>query len=167
MTGNPATGRLLVLGLGNPILRDDAAGLMVVDLIEKELHGDHLGERLDFAKWSVGNMDLVHASSDYAAVLVVDAFHTPTSTPGKVAVLSRADLAANATTPLSAHLLDLPAAFELSESLGYPTPELIGAVVIEVGPECREFGEELSPAVEAALPEATRRACEIIRAYAS
>ncbi len=164
MTGDPASTRLLVLGLGNPILRDDAAGLMVVDLVEQELRSD---DRLDFAKWSVGNMDLVHAIADYAAVLVIDAFHTPTSTPGKVAVLSRDDLAASATTPLSAHLIDLPAAFELSESLGYPTPELIGAVVIEVGPECREFGEELNPAVEAALPEAARRACEIIRAYAN
>jgi hydrogenase maturation protease len=166
VTEAPINARLLVLGLGNPILRDDAAGLLVVDLVEKKLRSDRLAGRLDFAKWSVGNMDLVQAIADYAAVLVIDAFHTPTSTPGKVAVLSRQDLAANATTPLSAHLLDLPAAFELSENLGYPTPELIGAVVIEVGPECREFGEELNPAVEAALPEAARRACEIIRAYA-
>jgi hypothetical protein len=63
-------------------------------------------------------------------------------------------------------MCDLPSALDLGARLGYTLPTLLGAVVIEVGPECHEFGDEMTPAVAAAIAEAARLADHVVRAWA-
>lgn len=151
---------LLVLGLGNPILRDDAAGLHATRQARVAV-----GEgAATFVERCIGGYDLLYETTDYQALLVVDAWYGPGSVPGRVQVLSADDLGAR-DAPLSAHSLNLPAALELGRRHGYPVPELLGAVVIEVGEACREFGEELTEPVAAAVPVAASHIRQLVEGW--
>lgn len=164
----PPPSGLLVLGLGNPILGDDAAGLLALaDLGRRLRAAPPPALPVTLKEWSSGNLDLLSEISGFAALLLIDAFHSENVRPGRVRLLEPTRLRADPDTPLSPHLYDLPSALDLGERLGYPLPELLGAVIIEVGPECREFGETVSPAVAGAVPEAGRLALAQIQAYAA
>ena len=163
----PPPSGLLVLGLGNPILGDDAAGLLALAELRRHLAAEPLPVPVTLREWSSGNLDLLAEICGYAALLLIDAFHSEHVRPGRVRLLEPGDLRCDPDTPLSPHLYDLPSALDLGERLGYPLPELLGAIIIEVGAECLEFGETVSPAVAEAVPQAGQLALEQIRAYAA
>lgn len=154
---------LLVLGLGNPILRDDSAGLIACEAARRLLAPIVESRAVTFKALCIGGFDLLYEIEGYDALIVVDAFHTEESVPGRVRTLSLEDLCAGDATSISGHLISLPRAIELSGSLGLKTPELIAAVVIDVGAEGLEFGEDLSPRVEEAVPIAADIVCRLVK----
>ncbi len=154
---------LLVLGLGNPILRDDSAGLVACARARRQLApiADKAG--LTFKELCIGGFDLLYEIEGFDHLIVIDAFHTADSVPGRVRTLSLEDLGAGDAASTSGHLLSLPKAMELSRSLGYRTPKLLAAVVIDVGTSGLEFGEQLSPEVAEAVPLATDMVCSMVK----
>lgn len=154
---------LLVLGLGNPILRDDSAGLIACEAARQRLAPITDSRVVTFKPLCIGGFDLIYEMEGYDALIVVDAFHTEDSVPGRVRTLSFEDLRAGDATNISGHLISLPRAIELCDCLGLRTPELIAAVVIDVGAEGLEFGEDLSPRVEEAIPIAADIVCRLVK----
>lgn len=156
---------LLVLGLGNPILRDDAAGQIACGCARRKL-ADETGEAtVAFRELCIGGFDLLYEIEGYDDLIVVDAFHSVESRPGRVRLLSGRDLDADDKAPSSAHLLSLPRAIDLSRDLGYRTPKLRAVVVIDVGESAYEFGERLTPEVEQAIPKAADLVCRLVREF--
>ena len=96
-------------------------------------------------------------------LIIIDAFHTTDTIPGRVRTLSLEDLSGGDATTTSGHLLSLPKAIELSGTLGYKTPKLLAAVVIDVGHDGLEFGEHLTPDVANAVPLAADIVCRLVR----
>ncbi len=144
-----APARTLVIGLGNPILRDDSVGLRVVRALGPEL-GDVPG--VEVAEDFHGGLRLMERMVGFRRAIVVDAIVTG-ATPGTLHVLSVDGPATQRSA--SAHDVDLPTALALGRQAGacLPKTDDILLVGIEAG-DVLNFGEQLSPDVERAIPQA-------------
>src|SRR5574340_601214 len=139
--------KILVLGLGNPILSDDAVGLRVARLVRERLgaRGD-----VDVVEEESGGLRLMERVSGYGHVVLVDAMVSG----GAAGTIRRMgpDQVPTQRTAI-AHGIDLPRALALGRSLGLPMPETVRVVAIEAE-KVLEFGQELTPAVAAAVEPA-------------
>ncbi|MFB6200607.1 MAG: hydrogenase maturation protease [Halorhabdus sp.] len=138
------TAERAVVALGNPYRRDDGVGPALVDrLRDRDLPA------VDCLDLGDAGFDLVHVAMDYDAVVIVDAVDFG-GDPGETAVFDPAN--ANALSDQTGtHGTD---AFELLEVAGRlrgvsPPVRVLGVQPGEMG-----FGEDLSPAVTDAVPEA-------------
>ncbi len=139
--------KTLVLGLGNPILRDDAVGLRVAQALRPML-ADAPGIEVDENTW--GGLRLMERLVGYDRVIVVDAMCTG-APAGTVRLLSPDDVPTRRSA--SPHDTSLPVALELGRRVGLSVPA--SADITLVGIEALDvvnFGEDLSPEVEAAIP---------------
>jgi hydrogenase maturation protease len=141
--------KTLVLGLGNPILRDDAVGLHVVQALRPLLE-DHPRVHIGEDTW--GGLRLMERLEGYDRAIVIDAMCSG-APPGTIRLLSPDDIPTQHSTSL--HDISLPVALELGRRAGATVPgsadiTLVGIEAIDV----LSFGEELSPQVEAAVPKA-------------
>ncbi|MGA9191346.1 MAG: hydrogenase maturation protease [Anaerolineales bacterium] len=143
--------RTLVLGLGNPILRDDGVGLRVAQALRLVL-ANVPGIEVDENTW--GGLRLMERLVGYDRVIVVDAMCTG-APAGTVRLLSPDDMPTRRSA--SPHDTSLPVALELGRRVGLSVPEsaditLVGIEALDVD----NFGEDLTPEVEAAIPVAVR-----------
>jgi len=149
--------RILVLGLGSPIISDDRIGLAVAERIEK------MGlEGVDVRQEAIGGLDMVHMVMDYDVVVVVDAIQTKAYPPGSIAVLDVEDFDPTITTS-SVHDINLATALHIGRQL---EPERMPRRMYFVAIEAAELllvSEEMTPEVEASIPEATQVVLEIIQ----
>jgi hydrogenase maturation protease len=136
--------RTLVLGLGNPLLGDDAVGLKVAALVRERLAG---AEGVDVEEDEAGGLRLMERMTGYDRAVLVDAAVTG-GTPGEVRRLTPDDLPTQRTA--SAHGIDLPRALALGRQLGYPMPGEVRIVAIEAE-SVLEFRHDMTPAVAAAV----------------
>jgi hydrogenase maturation protease len=149
--------RVLVLGLGNPILRDDGVGWCVVQAVEARMEGEQDAPEFDCV--SLGGLSLMERMVGYDRAILVDAIQTESGAPGTVYRLALDDLPtlhANA-----AHDASLVAALELGRNLGARLPDDIAIVAIEAA-DVLDFGEELTPEIAAAVPRAVALVLELI-----
>lgn len=156
----PATGKMIVVGIGNPILSDDGAGWRVAEAVDALLaSGDTLpaGWTIAVQRVCTGGLTLAEVLIDYDRAVIVDAILSPGGTPGAVRLFRLGEISASLNTS-SAHNLTLPAALQLLRSLGarVPPEESIRIVTIEAA-DVWTFGERFSPDVEASVAEAARQ----------
>ncbi len=151
---NPKT---LVLGLGNPIVSDDSIGLRVAAELRSRLAGrDEVEVDEDF--W--GGLRLMERLIGYDRAVVIDAIQTGAS-PGTIHRLRPDDLPTQRSA--SAHDANLPTALALGRQAGMhlPADEAVVLVGIEAA-DILNFGEELTPEVEAAIPRAVALVMQIL-----
>jgi hydrogenase maturation protease len=139
--------KTLVLGLGNPLLGDDAIGLRVADLLRERLAGR---DDVEVRQEESGGLRLMEAMTGYDRAVVVDAAVTG-GTPGSVRCVGPEELPTQRTA--IAHGIDLPRALELGRQLGLPMPSSVRVVAIEAE-SVLEFRSDMTPAVAAALEPA-------------
>jgi len=145
--------RTLVLGLGNPLLGDDAVGLKVAALVRERLDGS---PDVDVEEEEAGGLRLMERMTGYDRAVLVDAAVTG-GTPGEVRRLAPEDLPTQRTA--AAHGIDLPAALALGRQLGYPMPSEVRIVAIEAA-SVLEFRHDMTPAVAAAVEPAVEAVLE-------
>ncbi len=161
------SGKLLILGMGNEILSDDAVGLVAMDMVQEQLGPEFCDDRVVFKKMNTGGLDLIYETEGFDHLIVVDAYFAEDAVPGRVRVLAAEDLGDSGTETVdSAHLLSLPGALGVSKKLGYQTPDLEAAVVVDVGENCLVFGEQLSPGIAEAAREAAGIIVEMVENHA-
>ena len=141
--------RTLVIGLGNPILRDDGVGLRVVRALGGRIDGAH---GVDLAEDSHGGLRLMERLIGFDQAVVIDAIVTG-APPGTLHVMNGSGRPTQRSA--SAHDVDLVTALALGRQAGahLPDPEDILVVGVEAE-DVLQFGEQLSSAVEAAIPQA-------------
>jgi hydrogenase maturation protease len=81
--------KTLVIGLGNPILSDDGAGIYVAREIKKRCKGLSHIAIIETNQGGIGLLDLM---AGYERVIIVDSIKTEENTPGKVYRLRVEDL---------------------------------------------------------------------------
>jgi hydrogenase maturation protease len=143
----------LVLGMGNPILSDDAVGLLVAQRLAKGPLPDHV-EVLESEQGGLRLLDLVRG---FMRLIIIDALKSGL-TPGEVVVFTEEDFTGGHRYG-SAHSISLRTALELGRRLGYDMPRRVTVFAIEAD-DVETFGERLSPPVAAAAA----RVVELIRA---
>jgi hydrogenase maturation protease len=143
--------RIVVVGLGNPLLTDDAVGIRVAELLAPRL----AGRGVDVVQSSWGGMRFIDLLAGYDRAIIVDAIEWGRGPPGTVYRLTAAE-AIPTVRAVSFHDLSLGTAMALGRSLDIPLPAETVFFAVEAL-ETRTFGESLTPAVEAALPDVVQR----------
>ena len=147
---------ILVLGLGNPILTDDGIGVYVVREVAARLTGvaRSAGACVEFQEAAVGGLRLLEVIAGYNRLILVDAILTPNGAPGQIHRLTPDDLRTSLHAG-STHDLSFQGALAWGRRMGMALPpdEAITIIAVEAE-DVLTFGEALTPAVMAALPDA-------------
>jgi hydrogenase maturation protease len=122
--------KILVLGLGNPILTDDGIGVHVVRAAAARCRRDDV----DFAEASVGGLRLLDSIAGYDRLILVDAIQTPGGKPGDVYRLLPGDLRASLHSG-STHDLTLSGALALGRGIGMVLPDESAITMLAVEAE--------------------------------
>jgi hydrogenase maturation protease len=140
--------KTLVIGLGNPLLKDDSVGLRVIQRLREELAD---GPQVELAEDYWGGLRLMERMIGYERAIVIDAISTG-DPPGTIHRLSTTDIPTQRSA--SAHDVNLPTALELGRRAGaaLPADEDITLFGIEAA-DVLSFDESLTPEVAAAIPE--------------
>jgi len=136
--------RTLVIGLGNPLMADDGAGVAVLERLRADWDIPPEVELIDGGTWGMNLLPMVESTHD---LILVDAIRSG-AVPGALTVLERSELPRYFALKLSPHQIDLREILALAELRGL-LPENLVAIGIE--PERVEMEMGLSPRVSAGL----------------
>ncbi|MBU7014244.1 MAG: hydrogenase maturation protease [Theionarchaea archaeon] len=138
--------KILVMGIGNPILSDDAVGILTVRELEDV--------PANVVEASVGGFSLLDHILGYDVVIVVDAVKLG-NPPGTISVLNESQISGALHTS-SSHDVSFSEAINLGKTL-FPgeMPSRIVVVGIEVQ-DTETFSESPTEPVQKAIPEAAR-----------
>jgi hydrogenase maturation protease len=154
--------RVLVLALGNPILCDDGVAFHVLERMRSRLPS--VSDDLVIEEACTGGIDLLTFILDFDRVLILDAVLTRKDPPGTVN-LFRVDELKESIHADSPHHTNFATAVELGHRLH---PDRMPGEILIVGVEVDnilDFTEELTPAVEAAVPVAAGRALALLERW--
>ncbi len=143
--------KILVLGLGNDIMSDDAVGLCVVRQLRQRLGNDARFELRESTEMGLALLDYV---SGFDEVVLVDAVQTGTSKPGTVQELEVSDL--RPAHLISPHLIGVSEMLALGRAVGLPMPRRVKIYGIEVE-DPLSVGTALTPNLQRAFPEIVER----------
>ncbi|MGD9524036.1 MAG: HyaD/HybD family hydrogenase maturation endopeptidase [Gemmatimonadales bacterium] len=150
--------RILVIGLGNPLMADDGAGLAALDLLARTWQLPDSVELLDGGTWGMNLLPTIEAAD---TVLLLDAIHTG-GPPGAPVELEGPEIPAILRHKLSPHQIDLGEVLALAALRG-TLPERLVAIGVE--PAELTMRTALSAPVAAALPGMVARAVARLQGY--
>lgn len=146
--------KVLVLGVGNPILSDDGVGVHVArELKKKVLPG------IDVEELAASGLELLDIVRGYDKVIIVDAIQTTGGRPGEVHILEEKDFE-KSIHGSSPHGINIATALALGRRL---VPQEMPKEVIFFAVEVKDLvnvKEELTHEVAAALPGIVERVLE-------
>jgi len=141
----------LIVGLGNPMVGDDGAGPAVLGRLSPDIRTDLSVECIELPS---GGLCLLDAMRGRRWAAVVDALAASAASAGTVRILREADVSGSARL-VSYHDLSYGTAMGFGRALGWMLPDDVLIIGIE-GKSLYEFGEGLSPEVDAGVTEAAR-----------
>ena len=144
---------ILILGIGNILLRDEGVGIHVITALENEGYNE-----ADLMDGGTGGFHLLGVIQSYKTVIIVDASLDQFST-GHVRIL-HPRFAKDFPRQLSAHEIGLKDLLDAAFLLGN-TPQIY-LVAISVK-DYQDLGMELSPEVSEAIPVAKKGIRELIK----
>ena len=152
-----ANSKILVVGLGNPILGDDGVGWRVAEGVEEALLKDDLARpNLEVACCALGGLSLMERLIGFDLAIIIDAVQTTGGAPGQVYDLKLEDLPDYSTGHMTAaHDTSLQTALQVGRAMGAALPHQIRVIGIEAE-RVYDFSEALSPSVEAAVLQAVQ-----------
>lgn len=138
----------LLVGLGNPIMGDDAVGIQVVRMLKNNIHGR---VDIEFKELSLGGLALVEEILGYERVFIIDSVASA-GTPGGIHEFSP-DHFKGTEYASSPHSTNFATALELYKTFeSSAIPNVIRIFTIDISPEFT-FREALSPPVQRAAFE--------------
>lgn len=138
--------RSIVIGVGNPVIADDAVGIEAVRLLRQRLNGL---DGITVVEVYNGGLELMEAMAGFDRAFVVDAMVAGYK-PGTIHHLGVDQLADTRNTSTT-HNGSLSAALELGRATGVRLPKEVKIWAVEAG-DVTTFCEALTPAVRAAVP---------------
>jgi hydrogenase maturation protease len=135
----------LILGLGNPLRGDDGIGPRVIE----ELARRGLPEGVSSLDGGTGGLDLLNVLEGWERVVIVDAADVGREPGQFVRFKPEQARFVETAAPHSLHHAGLGEALALANALGQSLPEM---TIFGVQPARIDWGQGLSPAVEAAIP---------------
>jgi hydrogenase maturation protease len=139
--------KTLILGLGNPILRDDGIGCRVAAALKERIKAPNV----KVMEAAIAGLELIDILTGYDRAIIIDAIQTEKGTPGKIYRFGPNDLA-NTRHANNPHSVNFATALELGKKLNIKMPREIIFYAIEAE-DVTSFSEECTPAVKKALPE--------------
>jgi len=139
---------ILVLGVGNTLLKDEGVGVLVA----RRLQEMDLPDNVEVLEGGVLGFDLLDHMEEREKIVVIDAVDGD-GEPGAVYRMTRAEIdEGNSRCMTSLHEVDLPQVFSTADLMGIQIEPM---VLIGIQPKAIEMGyDEVTPEVEAAMPKA-------------
>ncbi|MCQ9352644.1 hydrogenase maturation protease [Corynebacterium sp. 153RC1] len=178
--------RIHVIGIGNPIMADDAAGLAILQRLQAR-YGDQgepgraracagsgggasagggdgvaVGMTLEFIDGGTSGMEILPDIQDATKLLVLDAITHPVHPPGTVLTYVGDQLPRLRKQAVSPHQVGLLDLLSTARLLGSEPQEV---VVVGIVARSAELHVGLSPEVEASVPLAVEKAKEVLDAW--
>jgi len=135
--------RILILGLGNPILSDDGIGLLLTKNLEGKIPG------VDIASITLAGMELLDILVGYDHVFLIDAATGTGGEPGEVREIRDGTGALHLFTSHGVNFFEI---LKLGRDSGLKMPEPAVVFGIEIG-NATDFGTALTPTLLSALPD--------------
>lgn len=136
--------KVLILGMGNPILSDDGVGLSVARMLRGNIR------EADVAFSSMIGLNLFDLILGYDIIFIIDAMTAGGGEAGELKKISEHDRCGTLHL-FSSHGLNIFELMELGSCCGFEMPSLKAVYGIEIGSEIA-FGEQLSGALTEKLP---------------
>ncbi len=136
---------ILVLGLGNILLRDEGVGVRVVEAMEKL----DLPAEVEIFDGATAGMDLLDVVADRRKVIVIDAMDGDAE-PGTVLRMAPEDLAPDDRPSASLHEAGFLDMWVATKRMGVSPEEV---VILGVKPRHTDWGLELSPEIDELVPK--------------
>jgi hydrogenase maturation protease len=151
----PDQQRIIVLGIGNPLVRDEGVGIRIIEELMSSYEWPGNVRLIDAGTMGLGILNLFK-ECDY--MLIVDAVDGTGLEPGTVVRLTPEEIAPNQVRH-SLHDTRFVDVLESAELLGYrPEADCVGVQVKELV----SVNIGLTPQVEAAVPDAVEAALQIL-----
>jgi len=154
--------KTLIAGLGNPILSDDGVGWVIAQKIGSILSNSYSSIAVEC--FDLAGLALMEQMVGFERVIIIDAIYTGRSAQGAISTF-RLDSLADLTRghSASAHDLTLKKALALGRSLNTKLPEDKNIWIVAVeAQKVYEFGETLTPAIKAAVPQAIQEVFNLL-----
>jgi hydrogenase maturation protease len=159
--------KTIIVGLGNPILGDDGVGWKVAQEVKKLLPSlppaltDRNESFIDVEFLSLGGISLMEHLIGYDRAILIDAV-TSEQEAGSVLPAKLTEMPDYSAFHItSVHDTSLQNAIRLGKSLGARLPDEVMVVGIATN-RVFDFGEQLTPAVAAAIPRATKIVMDLL-----
>lgn len=152
--------KVLVLGLGNDLLTDDAVGLRVVHEVRQRLSGD---TRIEVKATAETGLALLDVIVDYGSLVVVDSVKTGRAPAGHIHSLAPENFPSGSSR--SPHSFGVERICELGRQRGLAVPERVRMIAIEIE-DPFTLGAEMTPAVQEAIETATDEVVEYALEFA-
>ena len=147
--------KLGVIGIGNTLMGDDGVGVVLLELLRREL----LPKDVSLFDVGAGGFTLIHSLAKLDAAIIIDAVDFG-GVPGEAASLRPENLrSVKDDCGLSTHGGDVLKMLELSRELGECPKDII---IYAIQPETMEPSMRLSSLIEMKLPVYARDVIEII-----
>lgn len=141
--------RILVLGVGNSILKDEGFGVHVVQEIEKQREELKIPSNVEIIDGATLGLDLLYYMEGRDKIILIDIVNAGAE-PGEIFKFTPHDIKTKSfINKVSMHQVTLFDVLTMAEATGR-LPEDV--VVIAVQPGEINWGEELTPAVAAQIP---------------
>ncbi len=148
----------LILGVGNLLLRDEGVGVHVISALrDRELPDD-----VELWDGGTASFDLLDTLAGRRQVIIIDAVRTG-SEPGTIFRFTPEDISASREQVTSLHQVGLLEALTVAEHLLDSAPQEV--IILGIEPKEIDWGLELSPEVEAAVPKVIELVMEELDAF--
>jgi len=146
--------KILVLGIGNPILSDDGAGIRVAQKVGEKLNDP----QVTVAETSEAGLRLLDSIVGYDKVIIIDAVQTEKGQAGQIYHMGPEDFsfAKHFSSP---HQINLVTALELGNALDLAMPQKITIFAVEAK-DITTFSEKCTTKVEQAIPKLVKMVME-------
>lgn len=149
----------MILGVGNPILTDDAIGPKTVDALKK----DYFIPDVTYETAALGGLELVELMNGYDWVVFIDAIKTKDGVPGTIYEFTPEDF--KETLHLTnLHDINFLTALKLGAKVGMTTPAKVQILAVEII-EDQVFSNDFTPPLAKRFPEIIVEMNEKIRDF--
>jgi len=158
--GNPTAqqcGRSIIIGLGNPLLTDDAVGPEVA----RRIYGLLDSPDFELCELAVGGVELMETIIGYERAVIIDAIFKEDAEPGTCYLLDLVHCPPTMHASMS-HEIGLREGLELGRRLGLVLPERVWVYAVTIV-DPFTFGTKMTDQVERAVPRIARQIAEEVR----
>jgi len=151
--------RAIIVGLGNPLLTDDAVGPRVAGLVHDILSSTDV----DFRELAAGGVELMETVMGYQKAVIIDAILTDEGAPGTCYRLDLASVRPTLHAAMS-HEIGLLEGLNLGRCLGLTMPESVRVYAVKIV-DPYSFGTKMTDLVERALPSVANEIAAEVRFF--
>ena len=138
--------RILVLGMGNRLISDDAVGILIAEEVERRIDRDDVEVKYG----EVAGFRLVDLMAGHQIAIIVDAIMSDRAPIGESYWLELDELRSPLRTK-SNHNIHIADAVELGRGLGMVMPDIVRVLAVEVE-DCYTLSEEVGQRALESIP---------------